>query len=94
MGKQTFTEDDFYMSEKQDGWNDCIEAMKDKLKGESERMKEPDSYDLIKHLRKAQEKWFEKYDYDGAYWKVNIEILEMDSSFTQVLKRIVDEDRR
>ena len=53
-----------------------------------------DSYDLIRHLRKAQYDWFHKNGLEGALWRVNLEVLEMSNSFEEVLKRIVDEDNR
>lgn len=56
--------------------------------------READSYDLIRYLRDAQDKFFEKYSLDGCYWRVNIEVLEMGADLETPLKRILDEGRR
>lgn len=49
-------------------------------------------YELIKHLRKAEEEFFEEHGLDGAFYCVDLTVYDMDSTFTQPLKKVVDQD--
>ena len=49
--------------------------------------------ELINYLRKAQREFFEKNGLEGAYWRVDFIIREMDSNFTQELRKITDEEK-
>ena len=57
-------------------------------------MEDQDSYDLIRYIRESEQKWYKKNGYDGAFWRVNIEVNELDHACENVLKRIIDEGRR
>jgi len=72
----------------------CPECMSKETERKEVCENEPDSYDLIRHLRKAEQEWYSNNDYDGAYWRVNIEVNELDGSFETTLKKIIDEGRR
>ena len=71
-----------------------IENIQEEYEKKLEEKNEQDSHDLIKHLRKAEQEWYSNNDYDGAYWRVNIEVNELDGSFETTLKKIIDEGRR
>lgn len=50
------------------------------------------TYDLIKHLRRAQEEFFEKEGLEGAFWAVDLTVFEMDGEFNEPLKKVIDWD--
>lgn len=49
---------------------------------------------LIKHLRDAENQFYNEYGLEGAYFKVKLEVSEMDASFQHKLRTITDEDLR
>lgn len=52
-----------------------------------------ETYKLIEALRKAEEKFFEDNNLEGAFWRTDITVNEMDVNFEVVLKRVIDEGR-
>ena len=53
-----------------------------------------ETYHLIQALRDAEEKFYEDNNLEGACWRVDIAVNELDQSFTEVLKRVIDEGRK